>query len=489
MQPRSFTRREAVTLLATGSATLLTGALGCATSLKPAAAAATVLTGLDLSTASELVRNRKISPVELTDACLDRIGRLDPRMHSFITVTSERAMKDAQTAEREIKNGQWRGPLHGIPIGLKDNIDTAGVRTTVASAVFDQRVPARDAEVVERLTAAGAISLGKQNLHEFALGTTSAVSHYGAVANPWDLQRVAGGSSGGSAAAVAASLCFGAVGTDTGGSIRVPAACCGIVGFKPTFGVVSTRGIFAVSDSFDHAGPLCRTVEDAALMFAAMTDHQVARESQRSNRPDVSRLRVGTFADPVTISGTAIDPEIARVVNEAIQVIRGLVANVRDAELAVPFQLGQLIDADLYATHATYLAKSANLYDSRTRKDIEKGRGVSEADRAKLRAALKQHREQIRSSFDNLDVVVLPTLPKLPVKISDAVDPFAVQDCTFAFSLGGLPSISVPCGFSSSGLPIGLLVSGPAFGEKQLFSLAAAYQQSTDWHRRRPPLS
>lgn len=199
-------------------------------------------TKLSIREAGDLVRRKAISPVELTRACLQKIKRLNPKLNAFITVTAEHAMAQARAAEADVQRGRWRGPLHGIPIGLKDNIDTAGVRTTLASAVFKDRVPSVDAEVVRRLKGAGAVLIGKQNLHEVAFGTTSAISHFGPVHNPWQLDRISGGSSGGSAAAVAAELCFGAVGTDAGGSIRVPAALCGIVGLKPTYGLVAMRG-------------------------------------------------------------------------------------------------------------------------------------------------------------------------------------------------------------------------------------------------------
>src|SRR5262245_50974766 len=223
--------------------------------------------------ASELVRTKKVTPKDVTAACLARIQRLNPKLNAFITVTAEQAMTDAQRAEAEIMKGRWRGPLHGMPVGLKDLFDTAGVRTTAASAFFADRVPTEDAEVVRRLKAAGAVIVGKQNMHEFAFGATSVPSHFGAVRNPWSRDHVAGGSSGGSAAAVAASLCYGALGSDTGGSIREPASFCSIVGLKPTYGRVSTRGVIPLSWSLDHVGPLARTVLDAAVLLQAIAGH------------------------------------------------------------------------------------------------------------------------------------------------------------------------------------------------------------------------
>ncbi|PYX57883.1 MAG: hypothetical protein DMG73_11950 [Acidobacteria bacterium] len=219
---------------------------------------------------SDLIRRRSISPVELTRGCLARVEELNPILNAFITVTTESALADARRAEEEIKRGGWRGPLHGIPIALKDLIDTVGVRTTAASALFKDRVPAEDAEIVLRLKKAGAVLIGKQNLHEFAYGGSSIVSDFGEVHNPWNLAHITGGSSGGSAAAVAAGLGYGAIGTDTAGSVRLPAACCGVVGLKPTYGRISTRGVIPLSWSLDHVGPITTTVADAAIVLQAI---------------------------------------------------------------------------------------------------------------------------------------------------------------------------------------------------------------------------
>src|SRR5688572_32395012 len=255
---RHFSRREF-------TASLIGAAAGAAA--RPVAAAAPDLASLTLAQASERIRSRAVSPSELVKACLERIEVYNPKLNAFITVLRDAALAEAKALEAEQRAGKLRSPLHGIPIALKDNIDTAGVRTTAASAVFDDRVPEADAEVARRLKAAGAIVLGKLNLHEFAAGGTSATSYYGPVRNPWALERNPGGSSGGSAAAVAMDLCYGALGTDTGGSIRTPASFCGIVGLKPTYGLVSIRGIIPLTFSLDHCGPLTRTVMDAAIML------------------------------------------------------------------------------------------------------------------------------------------------------------------------------------------------------------------------------
>src|SRR6185369_9120124 len=248
------------------------------------------LTGLSLSAAGALLRRKAVSPVELTRACLARIERLNPVVNTFITVTAEQALRQARDAEAEIHKGNWRGPLHGVPIALKDLIDTAGVRTTAGSELFKDRVPQEDAEVVRRLNAAGAVMLGKLNMHEFAYGATSVPTFYGAVHNPWKTDRIAGGSSGGSAAAVAAGLCFGALGSDTGGSIRQPSAYCGITGLKPTYGRVSTRGAIPLSWSLDHVGPMCRSVEDAALLLQVIAGYDpLEASSVDAPVPDYSK--------------------------------------------------------------------------------------------------------------------------------------------------------------------------------------------------------
>ena len=484
MNAPRLTRRTVVKMLAAGSV----GAVGYPF-LAGAGKKARDLAELDLAEASRGVRDRSFSPVELTRACLKRIERYNPRLNAFITITKDRALAEARAAAEEIAKGHWRGPLHGIPIALKDNIDTAGVRTTAASAVFTDRVPTEDAEVVNRLRAAGAVFLGKLNMHEFALGTTSVISHFGPVHNPWDLERIAGGSSGGTGAAVAVSLCFGAVGTDTGGSNRIPAACCGVVGLKPTYGVVSPRGVIPVSSAFDHVGPMCRTVADTALMFRAMTDHRIAQECRTDPPRAISSLRVGVIKAPRSLcDDTPIVPEIKAAVGAAIDVIRPLVAEVREVELPNPEQLGRLIDYESYAFHEQHLVQTPERYDPRTRATILEGKEISEAEAAQLRRELEQHRAKIRQAFAQVDLVMLPSLPSLPLLIREATEPFAQPACTFAFSLGGLPSMSVPCGYSPSGLPIGVLIGGPPLSEPRIFALAQAYEGAKGWRRGRPKL-
>ena len=287
-----------------------------------------------------MIRKKKVSPVELTKACLARIDQANPSLNAFITITRESALQQAGVAESEVMRGNWRGPLHGVPIALKDLFDTAGVRTTAASGVFKDRIPTEDAEVVRRLKTAGAVLLGKTNMQEFAFGGTSIVSYFGAVHNPWELNHIPGGSSGGSAAALAADLCYGALGSDTAGSVRLPASHCGIVGLKPTYGLVSIRGVIPLSWSLDHVGPMARTVADTALLLQVIAGYDAQETtSVEMNVPDyskalgtkVSSLRIGApreffFAD--------LDPEIEAAMKEALSVLGKLTAGIRDVPLA-----------------------------------------------------------------------------------------------------------------------------------------------------------
>src|SRR5437762_3408931 len=313
--------------------------LGAAiSSVLPGFAASQDLPSLTLKQASELLRRRQVSPVELTQACLKRIDQYNPSINAFITITRDQALTVAREMETEQKSGKWRGPLHGIPIALKDNIDTAGIRTTAASGVFKDRVPAEDAEVVVRLKKAGAILLGKLNLHEFALGGTSASPSSGPVHNPWALDHHPGGSSGGSGAAIAPHLCIAALGTDTGGSIRIPASHCGIVGLKPTYGRVSNRGVIPMSWTLDHVGPMCKTVEDAAVLLAAIAGFDSSDPTSadvpisdytRAVRTRSASLRLGV---PRAGFFDNLDPEVETAVNNAINVLRKLTANVTEVK-------------------------------------------------------------------------------------------------------------------------------------------------------------
>jgi aspartyl-tRNA(Asn)/glutamyl-tRNA(Gln) amidotransferase subunit A len=343
---------------------------------------------LTVKEASDLIRRKDVSPVDLTQACLARIDRYNKAINAFITVTRDQALASAREMETEMRRGKLRGPLHGIPIALKDNIDTAGILTTAASGVFKDRVPGEDAEVVVRLKKAGAILLGKLNLHEFALGGTSSVTFYGPVHNPWALDRVPGGSSGGSGAAIAADLCIGTLGTDTGGSIRIPASLCGIVGFKPTYGRVSNRGVVPMSWTLDHVGPMCKTVEDAALMLGAIAgfdpldpisvDAPVPDYSRAIGAP-TTRLRVGVARTPFFQN---LDPEVAKAVEAAIDVLRKLTAGVMDVQIPEAGNVADIWNSEIYAYHEPWITKTPQLYQQATRTLIE---GAGADERADLR--------------------------------------------------------------------------------------------------------
>jgi len=496
---------------------VLTGLAAAAYSTWPVSAQSRDLATLTLKQASDLVRGKDVSPVELTEACLARIERHDRAINAFITVTREQALAAAREIEGELRRGRPRGPLHGIPIALKDNIDTAGVLTTAASGVFKDRVPKEDAEVVLRLKRAGAVILGKLNLHEFALGGTSAVTYFGPVHNPWALDRVAGGSSGGSAAAIAADMCFGTLGTDTGGSIRIPASLCGIVGFKPTYGRVSNRGVIPMAWTLDHVGPMCKTVEDAALMLAAIAGHDArdptsvdapVPDYSRAIRTETRKLRVGVARTPFF---DGLNPEVAKAVEAAIEVLRTLTAGVRDVEVPAAGNIATVWNPEIYAYHLPWITKTPELYQAATRNLIQGAGKASAATYAQARRDVDAVRQEIKRVFASVDVLITPTQRGVAQPIAPAQPPPAGERGggpaaggrgggpapaggggivnTAAFDVYGLPTISLPCGFSSTGLPIGLQISGNHFAESTVLALAHAYEQATTWHRRRPTLS
>jgi aspartyl-tRNA(Asn)/glutamyl-tRNA(Gln) amidotransferase subunit A len=453
------------------------------------------LTALSLMEASALIRSRKVSPVELTQACLARIERLNPVLNAFITVTAEAARKEARDAEAEIQKGKWRGPLHGVPIALKDIIDTAGVRTTAASALLKDRAPEQDAEVVRRLKAAGAVLVGKLNLHEFAYGGTSITSHFGAVHNPWKPDYIAGGSSGGSGSAVAAGLCLAALGTDTGGSIRLPAAHCGIVGLKATYGRVSTRGVLPLSWSLDHVGPMTRTVADAAAVLQAIAGYD-ALEPTSADRPapdysaafggKASTLRVGVAREYFE----SLHPEVESAMSAALATLRTLTAGVQDVPFPVKADDRTAIRAaEAYAYHAASVAKSPGLYQPEVLARIRVGAAVSTVAYIEARRRMEQARRFVNDVFQKVDLLVTPTVAMPPTAIADTASDDAPRIRNVApFNFYGYPAASLPCGFTKNGLPIGLQIVALPWGEESLLLAAKAYEKATDWHTRRPAL-
>jgi len=456
--------------------------------------------GLSLAEVSARIRSRALTPSQLTQACLARIDVYNPKLNAFITVLRDRAVAQARELDAEQSSGRLRGPLHGIPIALKDNIDTDGIRTTAASAVFDERVPTEDAEVTRRLKAAGAILIGKTNLHEFAMGGTSATSYFGPVRNPWALDRNPGGSSGGSAAAVAAELCFGALGTDTGGSIRIPAAYCGIVGLKPTYGLVSIRGIIPLTLSLDHCGPITRTIEDAALMLNVLAGYDkldiasVERTQQdyvAAMKQPVSGFRLGIPRAPFF---DLVDTDVAKAVDEAIRVVSKMTRSIKDVTL--PPTTDVVLPAESYAYHEEYFNRTPTRYMLPTRRTLQSRANLKAADYVRARWKLELIRRTIDDAFSDVDLVVLPTRRRIPRTVNAAIKREETErplnpelDNTGQFNVYGIPAISVPCGFTSSGLPVGLMIAGPRFSEGKVLALARAFEQATDWHKRKPKLS
>jgi aspartyl-tRNA(Asn)/glutamyl-tRNA(Gln) amidotransferase subunit A len=453
---------------------------------------------ISISEAGELLRRKKISPVDLATACLDRIERLNPLLNAFITVTHESAMAGARVAEDEIQRGQWRGPLHGIPIGLKDLIDTAGVRTTCGSALFADRVPTEDAYVVQRLKRAGAVLLGKQNLQEFAYGGTSASSHFGAVHNPWNPKHIAGGFACGSAAAWGAGMSLGAIFSDTVGSIREPSAFCGIVGLKPTYGRVSTRGVFPLSWSLDHVGPICRSVRDTALMLEAIAGYDAldptcvdwpTEEYARAFSAKTD-FRIGVARQPFFAD---LDRDIELAIDEAIEVIRRMShMSSQVIEVDLPSVPTAVQAPEVYAVHKDYYANFPELYRPWMRERLAQAAAADTGAYVADRFALERVRRTVNDVFAEVDLLITPTTPVPPITIEEAsnMSPAPAGEVwlrnTRPFNAYGLPTISIPCGFTNAGLPIGLQIAGPRFGEATVLAFAHAFEQGTDWHKRAP---
>jgi aspartyl-tRNA(Asn)/glutamyl-tRNA(Gln) amidotransferase subunit A len=457
------------------------------------------LAGLTLGEASARLRAGTVSSTDLVNACLARIDVYNSKVNAFITVTRDQALAQAKALDAEQRTGKVRGPLHGIPIALKDNIDTAGVRTTAASAVFDDRVPVEDAEVARRLAAAGAVVIGKTNLHEFAFGGTSATSYYGPVRNPWALERNPGGSSGGSAAAVATDLCYGALGTDTGGSIRTPASYCSVVGLKPTYGLVSIRGIIPLTLSLDHCGPLTRTVLDAAMLLNALAgydrldiasvEHAVDDYVTALKQP-VNGLRLGIARVPFF---DLLDADVAKVVDDALKVLAKLTKSMSDTML--PSTRDITLPGETYAYHEEMFSRAAGRYMIPTRRALQNGASAKAADYIQGRWRLEMLRRTIDDAFKNVDLVVLPTRRRTPRTVDASIKREETDvprnpelENTGAFNLYGIPAISIPCGFTSKGLPVGLMIAGPRFAEGRVLALAHAFEQATDFHTRKPPI-
>jgi aspartyl-tRNA(Asn)/glutamyl-tRNA(Gln) amidotransferase subunit A len=443
---------------------------------------------------------REISPVEVTDAALARIEQLEPKLNAYITVTAESARHAARASEAAILAGHYHGPLHGIPVAIKDLYATRGVATTFGSPLYADWVPDFDAAAVEQLKRAGAVLLGKTNLHELAYGSTSANAHYGAVHNPWRLDHHPGGSSGGSSAAVAAGVAYAAMGSDTGASIRQPAACTGIVGIKPTFGRLSKFGALPLAWSQDHAGPLTRTVGDAALVLQALAGHD-PRDPSSVARPvpdfsagigdGIAGLRIGVarafFFDDCA-------PGVVDAIEAALGVLEELGALIE--EVALPdmdaaYTVGTVtIAVEGAAVHAADLRERPELFSDELRAAFELGSFYSGVDYVQAQRVRRQVMQATERAMAGFDAVVMPTSPVPATAIESSPPEHAMlrPRNTMPFNVLGLPGISVPCGFTGDGLPVGLQIIGKAFDEAGVLRIAHAYEQATEWHRRRPPL-
>lgn len=461
---------------------------------------ASELSQLELAEVSKAVQKKEVSPVELTRACLERIERLNPTLKAFITITDGSALEEARKAEAEITRGEWKGPLHGIPLAVKDLVETAGIKTTAASAVLKDNVPTADAEVIRRLKAAGAILLGKLNMHEFAYGGSGIISHFGIARNPWNTAHITGGSSSGSGVAVAAGLCYGAIGTDTAGSIRLPSAFCGITGLKPTYGLVSTRGVIPLSGSMDHVGPMTHTVADAALMLQAIA-HYDAQDINCQKFPPVyypsaieepiSALRLAVARD----FWDGVDAETSAAVDAAVAEFGKLTAGVQEIALGTEADR-TVVAAEAYAYQQKLLPQNESKYHPETLKRVRAGADYTVTQYIDAHSELLRGRRQILQKFEKIDLILTPTTPSLPATIAElqsAMDQLRAKELimlrnTRPFNVYGLPAISVACGFSKSGLPIGLQITGAPGADGTVMALAHAYQKQNDWHKKRPAL-
>lgn len=454
---------------------------------------------LPLQAAAVLIHSRRASSVDLVRACLDRITRHDRELGAFITLTADSALDEAKRADAELANGVDRGPLHGIPIALKDLYDTAGLRTTGGSRIFGDRVPERDSAVVEKLRAAGTVFLGKLNLHEWALGVTNQNPHFGPASNPWDTSRIPGGSSGGSAIAVASGFCYFSPGSDTGGSIRIPASLCGVAGLKPTYGRVSLRGVIPLAWTLDHCGPIARTVGDLALALNVMAGHDPLDPSSPDMPTDdyatgiedgVKDVRVVV---PTNHFFDEVDPEVDAAVREGARVLSSLGATV--TEMAMPRV--DLLEAqrailltDAAAYHREHLRERAADIGADVLTRLRTGQTFTGMDYAQARRDRDELRREWIALLREHDIILSPTtlIAAPPRDVQDAVVAAArLTANTAPFNLTGLPAISVPCGFTQTGLPIGLQLAAGPWRERLLLRVARAYEAATPWHDRRPP--
>jgi aspartyl-tRNA(Asn)/glutamyl-tRNA(Gln) amidotransferase subunit A len=488
-------------------------------------AGAADLLSLTIADAVALFGAGELSATELTTHCLARIDALDPQLHAFVTVSRERALADARAADARLATARESfddsDPLLGIPIALKDLIATKGIRTTAGSRVLDEWVPDADAVVARNLADAGTVLLGKTNTHEFAYGTFTPPTR-----NPWDLTRIPGGSSGGSAAAVAAGMCLAAIGSDTGGSIRIPSGCCGVTGLKPTHGVVSADGVVPLSWSLDHVGPIGRSTRDCAAVLDALTAFEPF-EPLKPLKPlpgtpvemddaevhyleltddlyaHVRGLRLGV---PSNYFFAHVEPEVESAVRAAIRVLSGLGAEIEDVrvpasidDLFAVYRAIQQPEATTAHVDAGWFPARADLYTPRVRANLERGATYSATDYIRAQRAKQAFTDEMETLFERVDALLTPTLPLVAPRIADIERPLTVagreEDAreallrfTFPFDISGQPALTVPCGLSGDGLPVGLQIVARRYDEAMVLRVGQAYQRDTDWHLRRPTL-
>ncbi len=457
---------------------------------------------LSIEEASQLLRRKKVSPLELVQASLKQIESWNPRINAFITVLGEEARRAARAAERQLRRNPPRGPLFGIPISLKDNIYTKGIRTTAGSEILRNFVPEFDSAIAARLRESGAILLAKANLHEFAYGITSENTHFGPARNPWATNRITGGSSGGSASSVAAGLAFASVGTDTAGSIRIPPAFCGVVGLKPTLGLVDLSGVVPLSTTCDHAGFIGRSVADACILLEACAPAY----PKGAARPDFRKLRKSKprrfrIGWPEHHFFDIVDDEVRRKIDEAVKCFESLGATIEKVSLphaAEAVEAGttiQMSEATHYHQSQGFFPQRAAEYEADISQRLGAGAEIKATDYLKAFEMKRIVEEEFDAAFEEVDVIIAPSsaipaplLGESEVEVAgkkQALRPTLVRT-NRPMNVSGNPSIALPCGFTDSGLPVGMQLVGPRFGEAKLLAIAAAYEDATNWNKRHP---
>jgi aspartyl-tRNA(Asn)/glutamyl-tRNA(Gln) amidotransferase subunit A len=442
----------------------------------------------DISSALEGMRRRAISAAELGRACFRQIARLDPLLNTFITVTPDIPISAPQSTDL---------PLYGIPIAIKDLYETAGVLTTCGTPFFKDYVPAKDALAVEKLKRAGALLVGKTNTHEIALGVTGVNPHYGTAKNPWDLLRISGGSSSGSAAAVAAGMCLAALGTDTGGSIRIPASLCGVVGLKPTFGRISLRGVFPLSWNLDHVGPLTRSVKDAAILLQVLAGYDPLDPVFADVPVDdyLARLDEGVAGWKVALADgeyvAESDPEVLAAFSAAARTFELLGAKVEKVEVGFLREAARantvMIQADAAAIHRERILQQPEIFGEDVRQRLQTGAALPATDYALARRTQTETRRRFEQLFADYDILLTPSTPIAAPLIegNDAIEQARrLTHFTSSFNLAGLPALSLPCGFTADGLPVGLQIVSQAWAEAKVLRASQAFEQATKWHKK-----